>query len=412
MALTKKTVDAAAAPASGAAFLWDDHLSGFGVRITASGVKSFVLQYRPKGSLKSRRTTIGRYGPLTVAQARQEAQRLLASISLGADPVADARATRAAAAVQELTVNDLLDKFLVEHVVRNLKPKTQLEFRLAFDRLVRPYLGSLKLTAITRGDLKRWHADITSRGAPSYANRALAYLRRALRFAHEYEMIAANPAENISRNREAARDRFLSDDELRRIGDAIRDLDAAGRLLPSVGPAVHLLALTGLRIAEARDLRWSDYDRRAGLFRLADSKTGARHVPLCPEAMTLLDGMERVGDFIIPGSNPRGPIAAKTLATGITRIFAAAGVDDATPHAFRHGYATFMAQAGADVWSICHACGWKTIEMASRYVARHAIGDRHPAPAGERIAAALGGIQRRRDPTETPAFRDRQLSLS
>ena len=68
------------------------------MRITARGVKTFVLQRRVNG--KERRITIGRFGPLTAEQARREATKLLGAIATGRDPVAE----RKHAAVEAVTV--------------------------------------------------------------------------------------------------------------------------------------------------------------------------------------------------------------------------------------------------------------------------------------------------------------------
>lgn len=388
--LTKKTVDAAAAPESGAKFYWDEKLAGFGIRVTASGVKAFICQYRAKDSGKTRRTTIGRHGKITCDQARAHAQKLITSTALGGDPVAETKAAKAAAAVKELTVNDLLDRYLTEHVARNNKASTQHEIRRTLDTVVRPKIGSMPLSAISRGDVKRWHAAI-SQSAPVSANRALAYLRRAFRVGIEHELLADNPCRDLTRNKEIERDRYFSDDELRRIGTALRDLTAAERLLPSLADGIRLLALTGLRLSEMRNLAWAHLDRTAEVLRLADGKTGARAVPLCREALQLLDGMERIGPFIVAGFDPTKPVPERSFATAIARVLSAAGVEDGSAHVFRHTIATHMAQAGADVWQIMAMGGWKSIAMPQRYVSRSAIGERHPLPAGERIAIALAG---------------------
>lgn len=391
MILTKKAVETAAAPENGVRFFWDERLPGFGLRITASGTKSFIAQYRAKASGKTRRITIGRHGKITADQARQHAQKLIASSALGADPVADAKAAKAAAAIKELTVNDLLDLYLVQHVERNNKASTQREIRRAIDRLVRPNIGPVQLSAISRKIIKRWHSEITSTGAAVSANRALSYLRRAFRLGIEHELIDDNPCRDLSRNKEHERDRFFSDDELRRIGKALRDLVAAERLLPSLADGIRLLALTGMRLGEARNLRWCDLDDHAGVIRLPDSKTGGRAVPLSLQAISLLDGMERFGEFVIAGHNPTRPVPERTFATAVERVLNAAGVADASPHTFRHGLATFMAQSGDDVWQIMRMGGWKSLAMPQRYVNRQAIGERYPLPAGERIAIAFAG---------------------
>ena len=71
--LNKRTVDALAAPVTGQAFLWDTEIKGFGVRVGATGTKTFVVQYMNEEG-RVRRVKIGRFGVMTVEQARELAK--------------------------------------------------------------------------------------------------------------------------------------------------------------------------------------------------------------------------------------------------------------------------------------------------------------------------------------------------
>ena len=89
--LTKRTVDAAQPEPARDVFLWDEEVSGFGLRIKPSGAKSFVVQYRNRNG-RSRRMTIGRSACSTPEQARQQARHVLAECAAGRGPGRDARA--------------------------------------------------------------------------------------------------------------------------------------------------------------------------------------------------------------------------------------------------------------------------------------------------------------------------------
>jgi hypothetical protein len=117
MRLTKITVDALQAPADrDQVFHRDGQLKGFAVRVTASGVKSFIVEKLVNG--KVRRMTIGRYGEITVEQARREAQKLLGKIATGIDPRAEQQATR----LQSLTLQEVFQDYTKAR--KDLKPKS------------------------------------------------------------------------------------------------------------------------------------------------------------------------------------------------------------------------------------------------------------------------------------------------
>lgn len=151
--------------------------------------------------------------------------------------------------------------------------------------------------------------------------------------------------------------------------------------MASVADGIRLLALTGMRAGEARALRWADYDPARRLLRLRDAKAGARSVPLFPEAVDLLKGMDVLGEWVITGPNPQAEVGEYYFIDAMRAVLEQAKVEDASLHTFRHTLATYMAQNGQDVWAIGGVHGWKTLSMVQRYVARHSVGERHLLPA-------------------------------
>lgn len=381
--LSKTTVDAAQAdPNKIQSFVWDDKLKGFGLRITRGGVKSYIIEYRPKGATQSRRYTIGRHGKITAQQARGLAEQLFADIAHGGDP-----ATKEKIAKAEMTVTQLLDRFLVEHVAVNNKASTAHEERRLIEKKIKPHLGKLKLTDLTTARVRSWHSSLS--GTKTSANRALAHLQRACRFAMEHEALAGNPCNAITRHKEKARDRYFHDEELQKIGQVLVSLVQEGTITQNAADGILLLALTGLRIGEVCGLLWTDFDQQAEVVRLRDSKTGPRPVRLWHEALTLLSTMSRQGQYVISGVNPSSPISPRTFSRAVETTIRRAGITDASAHTFRHTAATYMAQHGESAPMIAAMGGWKTLGMVQRYVNLHGAGKPHPLPAGRRISVAL-----------------------
>lgn len=165
MQLTKRTIETVE-PGSARLFVWDDELKGFGLRVEISGRKTFVCRYRSGGI--RRQYTIGRFGVLTVDQARQEARRILGSVSLGDDPGATREAKRHA-----IRFRELVGAFLEGHGA-HLKPGTYKDYESALRNHAVPVLGKLAAGAITPADINRLHIKLADR--PYRANRVVAYV--------------------------------------------------------------------------------------------------------------------------------------------------------------------------------------------------------------------------------------------
>src|SRR5262249_48844872 len=249
---------------------------GFGLRVRPSGVKSYVVKYRVGSGRRApvRRITLGKHGKLTPYTAREAARRLLADVVHGADPAGD-RAHRR----REMTVRDLAERYIAEHVRLHNKPTTSLEFeRLVRSRII-PEFGSCRIGDVTRADVKMWHTRM--RDAPYAANRALAVLRKMFSLAvKEWELRDDNPAVGIRMFREMRRERFASDGDLARVGQWLAEHESSRTVHPGFALAVRLLALTGMRLGEVLTLEWSMVDLQSGVIRLLDAKAGARVVPL------------------------------------------------------------------------------------------------------------------------------------
>lgn len=284
--LTKSYVDDVPIPEDAPAFHWDDLLKGFGLLVRSSGRKSWVVQYRAGGgrSGRSRRMSLGNCPPVTPHKARERALELLAAVAQGEDPAAKRAEQR-----QAPTINVLCDAYL-EHLERRRKASTHAEMARLFKRRVAGSIGPRRVDTVTREDIVRLHRQIGEDGAPIEANRTITALRAAWNNAERDGIVAAhsNPVRLVEQYRETKRTRFMTPDEIVRLGDALERFDARDRHLPTITLAIRLLLLTGMRQGEVLNMRWEDIDFERSLVRLEDSKTGPQTRPISGAALRLL----------------------------------------------------------------------------------------------------------------------------
>lgn len=318
--ITKRSVDALKCPKDkDRVFLWDCDLSGFGVAALASGKKVYVAQFRRAG--RQQRMHLGEHGRLTPDEARSLAKEILGAVERGKDPIEERRARQ-----KVRTLKEVGEEFMRLHVAAKKKDRTYEEYARLLRLHIYPALGSKPITAITKGDVARLHSGLSDR--PSAANRCLALFDTVWNWAvNRGEIAGASPTKGLERNPERARERYLTPDELRRLGKALREAETVG--LPwevdEKGPkakhlakagnrqriidehavaAIRLLMLTGARLREILNARWDYVDRDRGLMFLPDSKTGRKTLYLSDVALAILDDLPKVKDnpYIIPGS--------------------------------------------------------------------------------------------------------------
>ena len=411
--LSKRIVDAEKAGAK-RRIVWDSAMAGFGLLVLPSGTKSFVLQYRNSHG-RSRRMTLGRYGTLTVDQARKRARELLVDVSKDEDPIALKAKQRTAP-----KVNDLLDKYLAEHVERHNAPSTQGAVRDIVVRIIRPKLGTLRVDAVTRADIAKLHSGMAA--TPRQANFVLSVISKAFNCAEAWGMRPefSNPVRGVKRYKENHRDRFLNDQELTRLGAVLNEAEKLGLpwaikapkakqkhlpkdamsrstpVDPFVLAAIRLLLFTGARLSEVLSLEWRHVDLDARTLSLPARKGGGRALhPMNEATAKILDGLLRFegSPFVLPRvRDPQRYLAKEVVENAWQRIRHHAQIADVRLHDLRHTVGTFAARSGGNAFLIGHLLRHANISMTARYVNR----DMDPIRAlsdelGERIAAGLAG---------------------
>lgn len=312
MRLTKSEVDRIQPPATGQAFYRDDALVGFGLRVTSKGAKSFIVEKRIAG--KVRRKTLGRYGPLTVEQARREAQKFLGRVASGDDPITEAKVEQ----VRSVTLREVFQAYLSTR--KGLKPSTVFDYR----RLMREAFADWQerpLAGIDKDAVARRHRRLGER-SPARANNAMRVLRALFNFArYQYEdgkgnsLFPENPVSRLSHTRAwypvQRRRTVISASQLQPWWEAVQTLRGPGAEAyeRTVGDFLTLLLLTGLRRSEGMKLQWSDIDLKAKTLTVADTKNHEPlTLPLSDLLVEILQERKRLtdGPWVFPGRGRQG----------------------------------------------------------------------------------------------------------
>jgi len=321
--VTQKSVEALNCPAGkDRVFLWDEHLSGFGVTAMPSGAKIYVVQYRQAG--RSRRMKLGVHGRLTPDEARSMAKEVLGDIERGKDPIEERKAKRA-----EQPFRELADGYMWLHVGVKCKPKTQEEYERLLRLHILPALGSKRASQISRADVARLHAKMSK--TPAAANRCVALIDSIWNFSVDTGEISPlpTPTKDLELYLEENRDRYLTMEEMGRLGQAMHLAETIGlpwiadekgpkakhlakpkKRLTIVDPyavaAIRLLILTGARLREILYARWEWVDWGRGILFLPDSKRGKKPVYLSGAALEILREIPRLegNSHIFPGKHP------------------------------------------------------------------------------------------------------------
>lgn len=383
--LTKRLIDQTQ-PSDKDYFVWCDELKGFGVRIFATGQKSFLIQYRDENN-RTRRYTIGRYGHLTPDQARTEAMKHLGAVRLGENPSEDRKQRRADLIVAELCDQYLEDVSSGRYLTRFNRPKKQSTIMTDIGRIethIRPLLGKLSVSSIDRRTIEKFVIDIregktkrnikSSRkrgrsvvdGGDGTARRTLGLLSGMMTYARDRGIREDNPCHGIRCGVDQKRTRFFGPNEYVLLGQTIIELEAEG-VNPTGLNAIRLLALTGCRVGEIRVLKRREVDEHHGCFRLEDSKTGAQIRPIGSAAFRLIGSLpiSQTSQFIFPAA--RGDGAFDGLRKIWNQICERAGVEDAVMHTLRHSYASVAAELNYSDATIAAMLGHSLGTITSRY---------------------------------------------
>ncbi|WP_375210478.1 tyrosine-type recombinase/integrase [Hyphomonas jannaschiana] len=370
----------AAKPGDKDYFLWDGELKGFGLKVCKGGRKVYVCKYRAGfgRSAPSRRMTIGAHGsPWTPDAARKEASRILGRVAQGEDP---AREKQDAKAV--ISVAELCDRYL-EAVAATKKASTLATDRGRIERHIKPLLGKMRITEVTRADVAQFLRDVAAgktavdvktrkrgraivKGGKGTATRTVGLLGGIFTYAIEAGLLKENPVRGVKRFRDRRNERFLDAEELTRLGATLARAEEEGEN-PYALAIIRLLLLTGARKGEIESLRWDEIDRQFQYLRLGDSKTGQKLIVLNQASLAILESVPRMdgSEFVFPASRSDGWYEGTPKVWA--RIRQSAGLKNVRLHDLRHSFASVAARSGESLLVIGKVLGHSTASATSRY---------------------------------------------
>lgn len=383
--LTKRVVDAVEIRDKDY-FIWDDELPGFGLRVFASGKRSYLIQYRSAG--RTRRYTIGLHGIWTPETARQEAKVQLGRVAGGDNPAEERQLDHKAVTVKELCalyLNDLKAGLILGKGGRPKKTTTIVTDTGRIERHIIPLIGARRVKDLTKADINKVLKDIMAgktrvsvktkklrgkaivRGGAGTATRTVGLLGGILTYAVESGIIERNPAHGIKKPKDNVRDRRLTEAEYRTLGQLLLKAAAIEKYAMTVD-IIRQIALTGCRRSEIIGLMWSEADTDGSCLRLENSKEGVSVRPVGLPVVEYLEERRKgaKGTYVFPGQDEDN--AFGSFPNHWEQIFKNSPLSDVTPHVLRHSFASIGNDLGFTEVTIAALVGHSKGSVTSKYI--------------------------------------------
>lgn len=243
------------------------------------------------------------------------------------------------------------------------KPTTQAEYKRSVELFINPKIGSHRIIDVTRGDIVELHQSM--KATPYQANRTLGVLSIMFTVAHTWgvRIDGVNPCWKVKRYKEEKRERYLTAEELARLGRVLRESNAEREAVN----CIQLLLLTGCRLSEIQKLKWAYVDLDAGVLRLPDSKSGAKLVSIGQAAADVFKAIPRIegNPYVITGQVKGQHLT--DMQRPWRRLRKRAGLPDVRIHDLRHSFASDALQLGENLTMIGRLLGHTQVQTTARY---------------------------------------------
>jgi integrase len=381
--LTKTTAAALPVPNEKNAIYWDKDLSGFGLRISPHGTRTYFLQVRTKAG-RGIKVTLGRANRITAEQARDAAKKYLAQVDLGRDPAQELKDKRQAERErhQAPDLDALWEAYAKSPAFAELRPRSRQAYASWWRLHVGPVLGRAKVADLTARDAARLHERLSATVGRSTGNRCHAVLSAVVAYGVRLGLVGANVCRGAVRtNPEPGRERMLDDPELARL---LNHLAASPALEARV---VEFLLASGGRKGEVLALCWGDLNGDAWWTVPADVSKSGRVVrrPLNQAARDVLARLDRRGDLVFDLSPSR-------LSSWWQVQRAAIGLAGVRIHDLRHCAASSAINSGVPLAAVSKLLGHGVHSQAMTARYSHVM-DSELARASEAVSERLRALR-------------------
>ncbi len=401
--LTKREVDQLE-PRDREYFAWDDRIKGFGVRVIPSGVKTFIFRYKIGRATK--RMKLGLLGSVTPEEARKLAKDAALAVANGQDPGQKKAERRKAATVAEACA-----RFLKEYSKPRKKDNSFRNDQLIARLHVVPELGTMRLMELERKHVAGLLSAMSDR--PYQANRVRAFLSKLVEWGREvgeFPEDSANPVRLVKPYKELKREAMLDVEQLGRLAEALTKAEA-DPVTCAAAQVIRGLVLTGARLSEIQNLRWSHVDIDRSRLVLEDSKTGPRHIILGDSAAEFFSKLDRPanGDgWVFPSPARHDTPVGEVRAVWYDIRRAAELPDGLRLHDLRHVHASLAVSSGISLYITGKLLGHKVAATTQRY--SH-VADEATKAAADKVSGIIAAAMAKRDPQQEAPTRGKVVSI-